>query len=437
MNKASYKILTLVFLFMLLQLGYSEQALSGGNHGNGGDIIFCKSDSGISKYEGYFSLDWLMADYIGFHELVEGEIMEVERNLINKLRSISSDLASSIKAFWDTFESAKKSRFIQPKNGLGYRWITVSRLENISDEDLVISPPENCNQIYQAVNYRPIEHTFVLSYIQNVKPNSQLGAINHIEGTISESMLKTHEFSHDNFDGSRFQLIELVSYLYSKDFLTDSALEAERTLKRLGLKFNNDWITRESAWKKFISPFGNFSKITLNYKLIDPNVVIPEDDDGEGSEMYYEWLTEYGNPHVTKRFGSWFIARAKHLQNIEMLTRQEVENIVKQIRIYRLLGEKHFEYLEYFDVYRRITSPRWGDTHPSEADVEQTIKGLRRALKFSISVELNENDQLFGGGYIDDPRYRGYNLQERRVIYSRSVSQTRYIVVQLEKMKDH
>jgi len=132
-----YSLLVFLLVFIQIQLSFS---FAGQDVGNGGDLIFCKADSAKNQFEGFYSLDYLLANSVEHSQLRQVLNINESLNRIEKL------LYEKLPELWASFHDFRIHLY---KNDLLSTRIwesAPSQLIDIPDEQLGLSDriPDNC-----------------------------------------------------------------------------------------------------------------------------------------------------------------------------------------------------------------------------------------------------------------------------------------------------
>jgi len=223
-------------LLIILICANNSQAMDGEREG--GDIVSCSANSSESRYDGYYSLDYILTRTNHFSEnkdtykFQEGLSCEEHIALIqNKLKSmfpsnpIYASLGAGLELYMDSFKN---------KQGRGRTWFRAPKgtLKNIHDEQMVRKLPKNCSQskpvqlfVRRQYSNRK-QYDYDEYYYNEIKKNPLQCSYSHI-----------HEWVRD-FLPNAGNINPVVDLFHSKLLLEETA-DPDKTREALIQKFIN------------------------------------------------------------------------------------------------------------------------------------------------------------------------------------------------------
>lgn len=191
----------------------------GGKEGHGGDSVRCEG-SKKNAYSGTYVLDYIIANERNSKNLrnlgsAEKELQTIQTELDHK----TPQLSESFKQFMAEYEKSIVSG--QKRTDTHYWQAEPNGLLEIYDENLQVKLPENCQTIYQTVNWKKRDDQFVYKY--DPRFWSQLS----LNGQLS--WILVHEWLR-GFMTDADAIRDVNEYLHSTDFVEDNENEVSQTL---------------------------------------------------------------------------------------------------------------------------------------------------------------------------------------------------------------
>lgn len=220
-------------------------AINGDGRG-GGDLVYCRPQSEVSRFSGLYTLDYLLSREDDFNEN-ENEFFRfsnhakgtdnILQNVLTKLELVSPQAAKSFNSFISLVENRDWSIDIQDDQFVRV-WEPKSRLLDYKDEDFIRDLPSNCYRddgkldVSQVVLREDINSNIIYHYNRNLF--NQLKA-----SPLQMSYLLVHEWLRD-YTVSTSSIRRVVQYLHSQEFFDHPAYEAHSAIRRMGIYFDRD-----------------------------------------------------------------------------------------------------------------------------------------------------------------------------------------------------
>lgn len=240
----------------LLILAFSQVSYAYiGDKGNGGDILKCK-ENGQTVYRTLDSV--ITKDQPFFERKNYDSTAEALASITAHFAKTLPHIGLQLKDFINTFEKKRN-------NEKSIFWIK-TKLQQISDERLVVMVPENCEE-------NPIQAVILVK--EGIKryyyDPVNLDRISPVDDELSWMLI--HEFLRDFLDDA--DIIRIVNaYIHSQDFLNDTDLGVKNQLIKLGI--NNGAGTtysehqeRIAKGKENLARFYRMEKLLAKILLID------------------------------------------------------------------------------------------------------------------------------------------------------------------------
>lgn len=218
-----------------------------GDGRGGGDVVNCKSDPQVSRYQGLYTLDYLLTRQDDFNENKDEQFRIISRNVMaqdlalsiaKKLDEVSPAAAKSLRSFLAFVENENWKNTNEDSTEIFRVWVSAPRLAEYQDEDFITDVPQNCyrqngkRDISQIILREDVNSTIIYHY------NRLL--FNELKATpLQMSYLLIHEWLRDYTVHS--SIIQNVNrYLHSATFFSSQGYESAAIFKRMGLLFDRD-----------------------------------------------------------------------------------------------------------------------------------------------------------------------------------------------------
>ncbi len=218
-----------------------------GDGRGGGDVVSCKADPKVSRYDGLYTLDYLLTRKDDFNENADEKFRFIAHNttaidatllIAKKLEEVSPSAAKSLRSFLFFVENENWEHTSNDASEIFRVWVSAPRLTEYEDEDFITDIPANCykdngeRNISQIVLREDVNSTIIYHYNRPLFTELKANAL-------QMSYLLVHEWLRDYTVHA--SIIQNVNrYIHSDTFFKAQGYESAAVFKRMGLLFDRD-----------------------------------------------------------------------------------------------------------------------------------------------------------------------------------------------------
>lgn len=314
----------------------SSMAINGDGRG-GGDLVYCRPQPELSRFAGFYTLDYLLTREDDFNEN-ESEFFRfsnrmraadsILKEIQARIEAMSPQAGRSFTSFMALVENRDWSVPVEEDQFVRV-WEPKSKLLDYKDEDFIRDLPENCNRtdgkldIFQVVLREDINSNIIYHYNR--------GLFNQLKASpLQLSYLLVHEWLRD-YTVSTASIRRVVQYLHSEEFFSHAPYEAYSTIRRMGVYFDRDAskepVVQLMGYDTGFGCSGNcgFLDVSIKVKNIQYHKKVSIFYSENGSTQWSELPLQYARP-LSHGYEEWVIQQnfSKSGNTIEFAIKYEV-----------------------------------------------------------------------------------------------------------------